>query len=130
MNETDNKFRYKYSAPTENERREVEEIQKQYLTDGCGDDKLMRLRKLNARVKNISMCVSLSCGVIGLLLFGAGMSLVLAFENVAAGIVVSVVGLFPMAAAHPVYNFVLKKCKKKYGEEILRLSEEILNERK
>ena len=91
-------------------------------------DKLKRLRKLNAAVKNTAMVVALTLGVVGLLLFGTGMSIALAWGNYLAGIIVSVIGIFPMAAAHPVYNFFLKRGKKKYGDEIIRLTNELLNE--
>ncbi len=130
MNERNDKFSYTYAAPTEGERREIEEIRKQYCADEGEEDKLSRLRRLNARVKNTAMCAALSCGVSGVLIFGLGMSLTLAFGQFAAGIVVAVVGVIPMVLANPLYNFVLKKCKAKYGEEILRLSDELLNGRK
>lgn len=127
MNQDRDKFTYSYSAPTESERREILEIQKQYLGD-VQEDKLKRLRKLNAAVKNTAMGVALNLGVAGLLLFGTGMSITLAWGNYLAGIIVSVIGIFPMAAAHPVYNFFIKRGKKKYGEEIIRLTNELLNE--
>lgn len=127
MNQDRDKFTYSYSAPTESERREILEIQKQYLGD-VQEDKLKRLRKLNAAVKNTAMGVALTLGVAGLLLFGTGMSITLAWGNYLAGIIVSVIGIFPMAAAHPVYNFFIKRGKKKYGEEIIRLTNELLNE--
>lgn len=121
---------YSYSAPTEDERREVESIRKMYLDQERENDKLTRLRKLNARVKNTAMCVSLSVGIVGLLLFGGGMSLTLMQGNYVWGIILSLIGIVPIAIAHPVYNALLKRGKKKYGEEILRLSGEILNEKK
>lgn len=121
---------YSYSAPTEDERREVESIRKMYLDQERENDKLTRLRKLNARVKNTAMCVSLSVGIVGLLLFGGGMSLTLMQGNYVWGIILSLTGIVPIAIAHPVYNALLKRGKKKYGEEILRLSGEILNEKK
>ena len=46
------------------------------------------------------------------------------------GIVLMVIGSVPMALAYPVYKSVLNKGKAKYGDEILRLSEELLNENK
>lgn len=121
---------YSYSAPTEDERREVESIRKMYLDQERENDKLTRLRKLNARVKNTAMCVSLSVGIVGLLLFGGGMSLTLMQGNYVWGIILSLIGIVPIAIAHPVYNALLKRGKKKYGEEILRLSGENLNEKK
>ena len=44
------------------------------------------------------------------------------------GIVLMVIGSVPIALAYPVYKRVLEKYKNRYGEEILRLSEELLNE--
>lgn len=127
---SEQQFRYTYSAPTESERREIEAIQKQYAPANSADDKMARLRRLNARVRNISVCIGLSLGVVGLLLFGAGMSFTLAWDNYLAGILTSVAGIAVMAAAKPIYKAVLKKCKNKYGEEILSLTRELLNEHK
>lgn len=127
---SEQQFRYTYSAPTESERREIEDIQKQYAPADPADNKMARLRRLNARVRNISVCIGLSLGVVGLLLFGAGMSFTLAWDNYLAGILTSVAGIAVMAAAKPVYKAVLKKCKNKYGEEILSLTRELLNEYK
>ena len=127
---SEQQFRYTYSAPTESERREIEDIQKQYAPANSADNTIARLRRLNARVRNISVCIGLSLGVVGLLLFGAGMSFTLAGDNYLAGILTSVAGIAVMAAAKPVYKAVLKKCKNKYGEEILSLTRELLNEHK
>ena len=130
MSEKNDKFQYTYAAPTEEERREIESIRKDFLPPEKNADKLARLRKLNDRVKNAAMITSLSMGVIGILLFGLGMSLCLVWENYVAGVIVAALGIAPMAAATPVYNAVLWRGKKKYGEEILRLSEELLHEHK
>ena len=92
------KFNYTYSAPTETERKEIENIKKRYETP-TGESKIERLRRLDAKVKN-----------------GA---------NIAA----LAVGIAPIVAAYPLYNFVLHKNKKKYGAEILKLSQELLNEK-
>ena len=128
MNEQKNKFCYTYSAPTETERREIESIRKEYMVSEVREDKLERLRKLNARVKNISVSIAVSLGIFGSLLFGFGMSLSLVWENYVIGILVSAVGIIPIVLANPVYNAVLKRCKATYGEEIVRLSEELLDE--
>ena len=129
MNGPNDKFEYTYAAPTERERREIESIRKAYLPDEAGE-KLRRLRKLNARVRNTAMCVSLTLGVAGVLLFGAGMSLTLSFGRYAAGIALAALGIVPIALAYPVFNRLLLRGKKKYGAEILRLSEELLHGRK
>lgn len=125
MNE---KFNYTYSAPTEKEKREIEQIRRQYLEkENKNDDKFIRLKRLNSIVKNGATIVALILGVIGVLIFGTGMSLVLEFEKLVLGIVVACIGVIPIAIAAPVYNVVFKHNKKKYGEEILRLSEQLLN---
>ena len=45
------KFNYTYSAPTETERKEIENIKKRYETP-TGESKFERLRRLDAKVKN------------------------------------------------------------------------------
>ena len=125
------RFSYTYSAPTGEERKEVESIQKQYLpAEKKSESKIERLRRLDARVKNGAICASLIVGILGTLLFGLGLSLALEFNKYALGIVFSAIGLIPTASAYFVYESVLMRNKKKYGREILKLSEEILNEEK
>lgn len=122
----EDKFRYTYAAPTQSERREVENIRRQYLPRGQEEDKLRRLRKLHARVRNAAMGVALALGIAGVLLFGLGMSLTLAWDNYVAGIAISAAGIIPMAAAAPAHRRMLRRGERKYGEEILRLSGELL----
>lgn len=124
---SDKKFRYTYTAPTEEERREIESIRAAYRKD-VRSEKLERLRRLNARVKNAAMSVALTLGVLGLLVFGLGMTMILEWGILAGGVAVSAAGVLPMAAAAPAYHFVLRRGKEKYGEEIVRLSEELLGD--
>lgn len=124
---SENKFKYTYSAPTQEERREIESIRAAYERNPRAE-KLARLRRLNARVKNAAMSIALSLGVIGVLVFGLGMAMTLSWGMIAAGVAVSAAGIVPMALAAPAYNFILRRGKKKYGEEIVRLSEELLDE--
>jgi len=124
----DNKFEYSYSAPTELERREIASIKKQYECGNAEDSKLAKLRRLDAFVKNTAMALGISCGVIGLLVFGLGMSMVLEWKMNLWGILVALIGIIPISLAYPAYKFLLHRNKKKYGTEILRLSEELLGE--
>lgn len=71
MNE---KFQYKYYAPTEEERNEINSIKNQYLPKDKALSKLGLLRKLDKRVKSIPTALALSCGIIGILLFGSGLT--------------------------------------------------------
>ena len=123
----ENKFKYTYSAPTQEERREIESIRAAYERNPRAE-KLARLRRLNARVKNAAMSIALSLGIIGVLVFGLGMAMTLSWGMIAAGVAVSAAGIVPKALAAPAYNLILRRGKKKYGEEIVRLSEELLDE--
>ena len=124
---SEKKFSYTYSAPTEEERREIESIRSEYSRDERSE-KHERLRRLNARVKNVSMCVALTLGIAGLLVFGLGMAMILEWGILVGGVAVAAVGALPMAGAAPAYNLVLRHEKQKYGPEIVRLSEELLGE--
>ena len=70
-------FSYKYAAPTEEERREIEAIRRQYEQPGEQEDKLARVRRLDARVRRIPDAVFAVFLVVGRLAFGGGMALCL-----------------------------------------------------
>jgi len=125
MNE---QFNYKYTAPTEEERKEIASIRRQYAPQEQTESKMERLRRLDALVKNTAIIWSLVLGVVGTLVFGAGLTMILEWSIWLWGIVLMVIGSVPMAIAYPVYKLALNKGKAKYGDEILRLSEELLNE--
>ena len=129
MQNDNNKFSYTYYAPTEAERREIESIRRQYKEESNEENKLARLKKLHSGVIGRATVVSLIFGVVGLLIFGLGMSLVLEFQMTVVGIILSMVGVVPIILAYPIYNVIMNRGKKKYGEEILRLSEELLGEK-
>ena len=125
-----NQFNFRYTAPTEEERKEIDSIRRQYSPQEQTETKLERLRRLDSLVKNTAIIWSLVLGVFGCLIFGIGLTMVLEWSILLWGIVLMVIGSVPMAIAFPVYNKLLKKGKAKYGDEILRLSEELLNENK
>ncbi|MBR2322805.1 MAG: hypothetical protein IKA54_04340 [Clostridia bacterium] len=122
------KFSYKYIAPTEEERKEIDSIRRQYAPQEKEETKLERLRRLDALVKNTAIIWSLVLGVLGTLIFGLGLTMILEWSIWLWGIVLMFIGSVPIALAYPVYKWVLKKYKNRFGEEILRLSEELLNE--
>ena len=123
-----NQFNYKYTAPTEEERKEIDSIRRQYAPQEQTETKLERLRRLDGLVKITAIIWSLVLGVIGCLIFGLGLTMVLEWSILLWGIVLMVIGSVPMAIAYPVYKLALNKGKAKYGDDILRLSEELLNE--
>jgi len=123
------KFEFKYSAPTQEERKEIEYIQSQYKPSGK-QALLNKLRKLDNKVKSVPMCVALILGVLGLLIFGVGITMVLEWNILVWGIVVGAVGLVPMGFAYFSYVKLYEKLKNKYSEEILKISSELLNDDK
>lgn len=128
MQNQQDKFEYTYSAPTERERKEIMSIRRQYEDKPTTDGKLERLRRLDAIVKNRCMIISLTIGVIGCLIFGLGLACVLEFNRLALGIICGAVGAIVMIFAYPLHRFIYKKDKAKYGEEIIKLSQELLGE--
>ena len=122
-----NQFNFKYTAPTEEERKEIDSIRRQYAPQSQTESKLDRLRRLDSLVKNTAIIWSLVLGVLGTLIFGLGLTMILEWQILPWGIVLMVIGSVPIAIAYPVYKTVLKKYKNRYGEEILRLSKELLN---
>lgn len=123
-----NQFNFKYTAPTEEERKEIDSIRRQYAPQNQEETKLERLRRLDSLVKNTAVIWALCLGVVGLLIFGIGLTMILEWSIWFWGIVLMVVGSVPIAMAYPVHTAILKKYKARYGEEILRLSEELLNQ--
>lgn len=125
----ENQFNFKYTAPTEEERREIDSIRRQYTPKEKTETKIERLRRLDALVKNTAIIWSLVLGVFGCLIFGLGLTMILEWNIYFWGIALMVIGSAPMAVAYPVYKALLQKYKNRYGEEIVRLSEELLNEK-
>ena len=91
--------------------------------------KLERIRRLDSFVQNFSMILSLVIGIMGALIFGLGMAMILVWDIMVFGIIVCLVGTAPISAAYPVYVITLKNNKEKYGKEILRLSDELLEKK-
>ena len=123
-----NKFRIDYEGKNDNIKEEVESIRNSYLEKTPSQKKLEELRKIDSKVKNTPLIISLSFGIIGTLVFGFGMSLILEFKNYIFGIIVSIIGMILIALAYPIYSILLKKLKNKYKDKILELSNELINE--
>ena len=123
-----NKFEYTYHAPSETEREEIRAIRRQFLpTDPTEISAIERLRKLNKKVYSVPTAISIALGVFGILIFGLGMSMALEWALYVWGAIVSAVGVVPLALAYPVYGKMTEHRKQTYGEEIVRLSDELLN---
>ncbi|MBQ7923791.1 MAG: hypothetical protein IJ329_00635 [Clostridia bacterium] len=125
----DNQFHYNYTAPTQSERKEIEALQKKYLPKEKREtNRLEKLRALDKKVHDFPTALGIIFGVVGTLIFGLGLTMILEWELLVLGSFVSVIGLVPLALAHPIYKKALQKRKEKYSEEILSISKELLDE--
>lgn len=120
-------FKMTYSAQ---QQQEVENIRRKYLPSEAS--KLDQLRALDKAVTRKATARSISLGVAGCLILGAGMSLVMsefgAWVGAAAtplGIGLGLAGMAMLAAAFPIYHRVLRREREKIAPEILRLSDEL-----
>ena len=128
-----NGFSYTYSA---REQAELKRIRDKYTAPTEAEDKMARLRRLDASVTNTAQAVALLFGVIGTLILGFGMSLImteladaLGISGDAAmmiGITVGVAGGILASLAYPIYNAIVKAKRKKLASEIIRLTDELM----
>ena len=132
-NNENNGFQYTYSAK---EQAELKRIRDKYTAPTETEDKMTRLRRLDASVTNTAQAVALVFGVIGTLILGFGMSLVMTElaeslgisgdAAMAIGIIVGIVGGILAGLAYPIYNAIVKAKRKKLAPEIIRLTDELM----
>ena len=111
----------------------AQKIRTQYVEKTPSE--LDELRELDARVKRPANIFAYAFGSVSALIMGSGMSLVmtevgakLGMENsLVPGIVIGALGLGMALLTYPLYKRVLASRKKKYGAEILKLSDKIMN---
>ena len=112
----------------------VQKIRTQYTEKE--HSQLDALKELDTKVKRPANVFAYLFGSISAIIMGAGMSLVmtdvasklsLPINPMPVGILVGVVGLALALINYPIYKGILRARKKKYGAEILALSEKILN---
>ncbi len=122
--EQNKKYNYTYAAQNPDERKEVERIRNAFISPE--ENKLEQLRRLNANVYRQGLVTSLAVGIIGTLILGVGMTCVLVWEQMILGVIIGVVGLATLGIAYPLNAKLVNKRKAEFGPEILRLSNEIL----
>lgn len=124
-------FSYTYSAK---EQEELKKIRQKYQPQE--EDKMEKLRRMDAEVTKKATTISLISGIIGALVLGIGMSLIMTdigerfglvgIPGMAAGTVVGIVGIVLICIAYPLYTCILKKEREKAAPEILKLTEELM----
>ena len=112
----------------------AQKIRTQYMEKTPSE--LDALRALDAKVKRPANVFAYVFGSISAVVMGAGMSLVMTdigatigiTSALVPGIAIGVVGLCMALLTYPMYKGILNSRKKKYGAEILKLSEIIMNQ--
>lgn len=132
-NKSNDGFSYTYSA---REQAEIRKIREKYTQKEREEDKMERLRRLDAKVTQKAQAVSLVLGIVGVLVLGFGMSLVMsdlgdilgAYKDMAMplGIIIGVIGCIPVSLSYPIYNLTVKHERKKIAPEIIRLTDELM----
>lgn len=126
-------FNYTYSAK---EQEEIKAIRKKYITEEKIEDKMTKLRRLDAMATQKATVTSLVLGIIGALVLGIGMSLamtdigeiigLIGAYSMVVGIIFGVIGIVFVCLAYPMYNRISKKEREKIAPEIIRLTDELM----
>lgn len=117
------KIRMKYSSPFDDTPRDKE-------------DKMIKLRRLDQSVSSKATAYALIFGIIGTLILGLGMSLAMSdladilgtysHLGMLIGIIIGVIGIVLVCIAYPIYNYIIKKERRKIAPEIIRLTDELM----
>lgn len=114
-------FEFTYSAK---QQEEVRKIRRKYAPRE--EDKMERLRRLDAGVTRKGTAAAVTAGVVGALLLGVGMSCCMVWGLFLLGVLVGIVGILVMALAYPLYGRIIKREREKIAPEILRLTDELM----
>lgn len=112
----------------------VQKIRTQYTEKE--HTQLDELKELDKKVKRPANVFAYIFGSVGAIIMGSGMSLVMTeigptigVENgMIPGIVVGVLGLIMVIINYPIYKRILCSRREKYADEIIALSDEIMQE--
>ena len=112
------------------ERTKVEYIRRQYVEQQPVKTKIEALKELDRKVKNPAEIFAYTFGTVGCLVLGTGMCLAMKVlgDMMVLGSVVGIIGIAMVCVNYPMYKKILARRKKKYGTEIIKLSNDLLNE--
>ena len=111
----------------------VQKIRRQYTEKQHTE--LDALKELDAKVKRPANVFAYIFGSLSAIIMGSGMSLVMTdigemiglTDAMIPGIAIGVVGLAMALLTYPIYKGILNGRKKKYGPQILKLSEKLMD---
>ena len=111
----------------------AQKIRTQYMEKQATE--LDELRALDKKVKLPANVFAYIFGSISAIIMGCGMSLVMtdiaktismSGNPMAVGIIIGVVGMIMAILNYPMYSAILSSRRKKYAEQILKLSEKLM----
>ena len=105
---------------------EARSIAQKYQEKPEAVNKIDLLRKLDRSVTKMPSVISLSVGIIGILIFGLGMSCCLVWSDLfALGVVLGLVGAAVCIVNYPLYSKMVAAKKEELAPQIIRLFNEI-----
>lgn len=110
---------------TAQEQKRAENIRRQYMSRE--EDKMAQLQALDAKVKAPGKVISTVLGCIAAIVMGSGMSAIMVWQAFGLGLALSIPGMVVALLAYPLYKLITNARKKKYAPEIMRLTEELVN---
>ena len=109
---------------TQKDMSQAEKIRRQYLSRET--NKMEQLQKLDSKVKAPGKVVASILGVVGSLVMGGGMAMIMVNDVIDTGLLLGIPGMLIALTAYPIYSLITNARKKKYADEILRLSNDIV----
>ena len=111
----------------------VQKIRTQYTEKE--NTQLDALKALDKKVKKPANVFAIIFGSISAIIMGSGMSLVMTdigsilgiASPMVPGIIIGVIGLLMAIVTYPMYKKILSSRKNKYANEIMKLSDDIMN---
>lgn len=124
MEKNENVFEYTYSAPQNDE---VKNIREKYLPKK--ETKMEQLRRLDESTTKKGLACSLALGIAGSLILGIGMCCALLWGKylMIPGIIIGSVGIAGIALAYPLSIRITKKERARLAPAILKLTAELMN---
>ena len=123
----ENKFEYSYSAARNSE---IEKIRKKYVPKTSAESKLEQIKKLDSSVESEAVGCALGIGIPGSLVLGIGMCCTMVWTDLfVLGIIIGIIGIAMCSAAYPIYKKTINKMRAVVGPQILKLTEEIENDK-
>lgn len=114
----------------------VQKIRTQYTEKEHAQ--LDALKELDSKVKRPANVFAYTFGSVGAIIMGSGMSLVMTEigsmigmeTGMIPGIIIGIIGLIIVIINYPIYKGILSSRRKKYAEQIIALSDEIMEDNK